>query len=713
MKINEAISAAKKLSGNAVDDTTLCRWLSELDGRLMLEFYRGSECMSYALPQDAEHQLLVPFPWDELYINYLEAMIYYSNGEYERYKNSYDVFNKKELGYRQWYTRNKLPVDLDAIARRECTIVTEGVGADPYWYLSAYAVAVKHGFKGTEQEWLETLVGPKGDKGDNVLWKGWYESLEELQQAHPTGEAGDCYLAGTHLYWWDAQAGKWADAGSFQGPQGPQGIQGETGPQGPQGDRGETGPQGPRGIQGEEGPQGIQGPKGDAGERGPQGIQGPKGETGAVGPKGDPGEQGPQGPKGDTGETGPEGPQGPKGDTGAQGPEGPKGEQGEKGDTGPKGDPGETGPAGPKGDPGEKGDQGPQGPQGPKGDQGEQGPKGDKGDTGTGLDILGTYESLEALRSAVTQPAQGQMYNVGTAAPYTIYMWDTTAGAGDWVSQGQLQGPKGEKGDAGPTGPQGPAGQDGAQGPAGEQGPKGDTGEQGPAGPQGDPGQTGPQGPAGADGKDGGYYKPTVDASGGLTWTAVGDGLPAVDPVNIKGPKGDTGEQGPQGLKGDTGPQGPAGQDGAQGPAGEPGPKGDPGETGPAGEQGPQGPAGQDGKSAYQAAVDKGYTGTEEEFDTALAGMKDGPFLPLKGSAMEGDITFSDASHGISFQGASITGESGSLTVRAETDIYLTGRGSALAVVHHLADPTAPQDPATKNYVDNLVGDIGSALSAI
>lgn len=33
-------------------------------------------------------------------------------------------------------------------------------------YLSAYAIAVKHGFKGTEQQWLDSLVGPKGDKGD-------------------------------------------------------------------------------------------------------------------------------------------------------------------------------------------------------------------------------------------------------------------------------------------------------------------------------------------------------------------------------------------------------------------------------------------------------------------------------------------------------------------------------------------------------------------
>lgn len=167
MKISEAISHTRSLSGNAVDDNTLCRWLSELDGRLMLDFYKGSEWMSYSLPQDEDHELLVPFPWDELYVHYLEAMVYYSNGEFERYRNSYEMYNKKELDYRQWYARNQLPITLEALKRRDCTVVTEGRGSKPFWYLSAYALAVKHGYTGTEEEWLAELVGPEGPPGQD------------------------------------------------------------------------------------------------------------------------------------------------------------------------------------------------------------------------------------------------------------------------------------------------------------------------------------------------------------------------------------------------------------------------------------------------------------------------------------------------------------------------------------------------------------------
>ena len=126
-----------------------------------------------------------------------------------------------------------------------------------------------------------------------------------------------------------------------------------------------------------------------------------------------------------------------------------------------------------------------------------------KGDAGHGLDIQGTYGSLTLLETNVTAAEQGDIYQVGTAAPYTLYMWDTTVGAGRWVSLGKLQGPQGPQGE---TGPQGPQGEMGPQGPQGEQGPKGDKGEQGEQGPQGEPGAagaTGAQGPQGEKGPQG------------------------------------------------------------------------------------------------------------------------------------------------------------------------------------------------------------------
>lgn len=169
------------------------------------------------------------------------------------------------------------------------------------------------------------------------------------------------------------------------------------------------------------------------------------------------------------------------------------------------------------------------------------------------------------------------------------------------------QGPKGDTGERGPQGIQGPQGEPGAAGPAGA---KGDTGERGPQGIQGLQGEVGPAGPTGPKGDTGPQGPQGIQGERG----EKGDTGP-------QGEKGDIGPQGPQGVKGDIGPQGPAGADGVPGIDGAPG---------------------ADGKSAYQAAKEAGYTGTEEEFNSALEALKGSPFLPLNGGTMTGIVRFDE-----------------------------------------------------------------------
>lgn len=225
----------------------------------------------------------------------------------------------------------------------EWKFISDLSGAQGIQGLSAYQVAVQHGFKGTEDEWLISLKGEKGETG-------------------PKGDKGDTGEKGA------------------TGERGPQGLQGERGLQGVQGEKGEQGiqgPVGPKGEQGEQGIQGIQGPQGEPGPQGPKGDTGPGlnikgeldsesqlpqegvsgdawlisgnlyvyvGENGNVesNPKwsnvgsiqGPAGPQGPVGPKGEQGEPGPKGEPGADGIPGAQGPKGDPGEKGEKGDPG-------------------------------------------------------------------------------------------------------------------------------------------------------------------------------------------------------------------------------------------------------------------------------------------------------------------------------------------------------------------------------------------
>ena len=98
------------------------------------------------------------------------------------------------------------------------------------------------------------------------------------------------------------------------------------------------------------------------------------------------------------------------------------------------------------------------------------------GDIGVGLDILGAYESLSALTTAVTSPAGGDIYQVGTNdSDKTLYLYNGT----EWQNIGSYRGEKGDKGDKGATGPQGPRGEKGDAGATGPQGPKGEKGDSG------------------------------------------------------------------------------------------------------------------------------------------------------------------------------------------------------------------------------------------
>lgn len=273
---------------------------------------------------------------------------------------------------------------------------------------------------------------------------------------------------------------------------------------------------------------------------------------------------------------------------------------------------------------------------GVKGDKGEKGDKGDTGETGAtgaqgpvGPAIVPSVD-INGVMSFSLQNVTSPPQSVNVRGP-----------------QGP-QGVQGEQGAQGARGPQGIQGVAGAQGPKGDQGAQGIQGPAGPQGPAGAQGPTGAQGPAGAPGKDGTslYIEdiyPTLAALRNAIpagndkmymveadrecyiWSEIENDWASVGKLQgPEGPQGPEGKQGVQGPKGDTGAQGPQGEQGIQGIQGAQG------AIGPQGPQGPAGVKGTDGKSAYQTAVEAGYSGTETAFNTAL---KDVP-----GHIANGDI---------------------------------------------------------------------------
>ena len=462
--------------------------------------------------------------------------------------------------------------------------------------LSAYEIAKQEGFTGTVDEWLASLKGAKGDKGDTFKISDL--TPEELATIKgPRGETG--YTGPQGLT-------------GPRGEQGPKGNDGPQGPAGPQGPKGEQGVQGTQGIQGPQGPRGIQGKDGksftlthtystidkmnaDADNiledefvaitdghifmkdngvlvevlniRGPQGLQGEQGIRGEVGPIGATGPKGEQGPKGDPlkftdlteeqinalkgpkGDIGPEGPQGPRG---LQGPEGPRGIQGERGPAGPQGVPGLTGPQGAKGDKGDTGRMGPaftyadftpeqlKGLIGPKGDRGE------KGERGEGFDIFKTFPSITDMNLEADLIPLNKLVMISSAVNdednAKVYIKEAT-GLKFFID---LSGAQGIQGPVGPKGDKGDAFKYTdftATQLQGLKGPKGDIGLRGPQGPQGEQGLTGPTGPQGPIGRAFTYSDFTQQQLEALRGPQGIQGA-----QGIQGQKGEKGERGDQGL---------------------------------------------------------------------------------------------------------------------------------------------------------------------
>lgn len=124
------------------------------------------------------------------------------------------------------------------------------------------------------------------------------------------------------------------------------------------------------------------------------------------------------------------------------------------------------------------------------------------------------------------------------------------------------------------------------------------------------------------------------------------------------------------------------------------------------------------GKSPYEIAVEEGYTGTEAEFYAALVSLKDGPFLPLSGGTVTGQVLIKGkngaASVYLSNSGLRISGldDKG---VDISTDYFDTGNGyvdgkplltvfgsegDEAVILRNIETPVGEVDAANKRYVD-------------
>ena len=95
--------------------------------------------------------LTVKRPHAEIYWLRLVCALHEVNREYAELANMTEHFNAAYTAFVQWWVKTYHP--------------KTGEAGFKGYYLSAYAIAQKHGYNGTESEWLASLKGDKGDTG--------------------------------------------------------------------------------------------------------------------------------------------------------------------------------------------------------------------------------------------------------------------------------------------------------------------------------------------------------------------------------------------------------------------------------------------------------------------------------------------------------------------------------------------------------------------
>lgn len=100
MKVNELFNFIDNVKPSGFDDDVKLVWLNELEAAIQTEVYLKT---SFELYNNIADELKLLPPHDSIYRYYLQAMIDFHNGEYDRYNSTYEMFNAKWKEFEKWY----------------------------------------------------------------------------------------------------------------------------------------------------------------------------------------------------------------------------------------------------------------------------------------------------------------------------------------------------------------------------------------------------------------------------------------------------------------------------------------------------------------------------------------------------------------------------------------------------------------------------------
>ncbi len=115
MTIIEAISKTDQLIPNKYSQPDKIRWLSNLDGNVknqVIDTHEGAGELNFTGYNDdtsLDTVLLIPYPFEDVYIHYLESCIHYENEEYAKYNVAATRYNTEYARYVNDYNKKHMP----------------------------------------------------------------------------------------------------------------------------------------------------------------------------------------------------------------------------------------------------------------------------------------------------------------------------------------------------------------------------------------------------------------------------------------------------------------------------------------------------------------------------------------------------------------------------------------------------------------------------
>lgn len=114
MTVQEVLAKVDVLKPSRFDRPMKLTWLAQIEGQIFHEIVCTHESPPILPPHidkdcPPDYELIAPFPYDDVYVLWLECQIDYGNHEINKYNNDRTLFNNALMTLRDFWNRTYMP----------------------------------------------------------------------------------------------------------------------------------------------------------------------------------------------------------------------------------------------------------------------------------------------------------------------------------------------------------------------------------------------------------------------------------------------------------------------------------------------------------------------------------------------------------------------------------------------------------------------------